>query len=90
MKATALERTLLVRLQNQSRRSHTCARDWDGSTYGYGAGRAHPSVEFVACPHCLAAAGRLCRGAWQQPIFGSHYSRRRAFKDLKKKVLQQS
>jgi hypothetical protein len=50
---------------------------WDGS-FGYGAGRANPSVEYVACPYCKAPIGELCQGD-DGPKLATHLRRREAF-----------
>jgi len=64
-----------------TRRRHFAA-NWDGS-YGYGAGRAHPCVEHVACDYCGARKGKLCIGA-HGVHFDTHVSRRDAFTRLKR------
>lgn len=81
---TELEQTLQARLRTVRAPYHS-ASDWDGQTYGYGAGRAHPSVEFVACPVCQAPAGTLYQGA-HGPKFGTHYKRNHAYRDLKRRL----
>lgn len=82
-----LEQKLRERIEQARRkRPHGSARDWDGSSYGYGRGRAHPSVEFVPCPHCQAPPGQLCRGA-HGPHYGTHFMRGRLFKALQRKVM---
>jgi len=51
---------------------------WTRSTrklYGYGHGRADPSVEHVACPVCGAGVGELCREPGGEPKLGRHYKR---------------
>lgn len=53
------------------------ASEWDGVSYGYGRGRAHPCVS-VACPVCGAVAGALClggKGRQQVPVFSCHSMR---------------
>ena len=52
--------------------------------YGYGAGRAHPSVQWVKCPVCRAPKGHLCIGANGEPHLDRHYKRCDAYQDLKR------
>lgn len=52
--------------------------------YGYGAGRAHPSVQWVQCPFCGAPKGTLCPGSDGEPHLDRHYARADAYRDLKK------
>jgi hypothetical protein len=47
------------------KRSRTPAHSWDGKSYGYGVGLAHPIVETQPCPDCGAQPGELCRGAYR-------------------------
>ena len=57
---------------------------WEASTrklYGYGKGRAHPSVEHVKCPNCGAEPGRLCFNEPKKPKLGHHYSRADLFRE---------
>jgi hypothetical protein len=51
--------------------------------YGYGAGRAHPSVELVTCPHCGAPPDSLCMSASGRLILGRHFARCDAMKEFK-------
>lgn len=80
-----LRRRLLAIMRRPGR--YRSAEDWNGRDFGYGAGRAHPCVEFVGCEHCKARRGELCRGATRFRIFGTHVARTRAFQQLKRKVL---
>lgn len=80
---TELESRLLDRLREKAReekRRHRDAAAWTGE-YGYGAGRAHPSVEFAACEHCGSPAGKLCIGA-RGPHLGHHYVRAKAYREM--------
>lgn len=52
--------------------------------YGTGAGCAHPSVEWVACPLCGAPAGHLCRDDDGNPKLTRHASRCSAFREIKR------
>jgi len=54
--------------------------------YGYGAGRAHPSVEHVACPVCKAPKGSLCTEDNGDPKLSRHYRRCDTYRDLKRKL----
>ena len=54
--------------------------------YGYGAGRADPSVEHVACPVCKAPKGELCREDGGEPKLSRHHRRCAAYRDLKRKL----
>ena len=49
--------------------------------YGYGRGRAHPSIEFVACPVCHVPAGVLCTGSNGEPHLDRHYKRCDRYRD---------
>jgi hypothetical protein len=90
-KATkALEAELLARLQAAPvRRRRSDASSWDGRTYGYGAGRPHPCVEFVGCSYCRARVGELCRGP-HGAKFSTHYPRREDFQAMKRRLLEKS
>lgn len=57
---------------------------WEASeekVYGYGAGRAHPSVQWVPCPVCYAKPGELCHEGGV-PKLGRHYRRCDAFREV--------
>jgi hypothetical protein len=59
---------------------------WEASEeklYGYGAGHAHPSVEWVTCPLCGAAPGRLCHEGGV-PKLSRHYMRCYAFDEVRR------
>lgn len=56
--------------------------------YGYGSGRAHPSVEFVACPVCEAPKGSLCIGSDGTPHLDRHYKRYDAYRELRRKAVR--
>lgn len=86
----AVPRKLLERMRESRRKAkkrHRKASAWTGE-YGYGAGRAHPSVEFVACPHCQSPAGKLCTGP-HGPKLGHHYRRSRQYRELKRRAAEQ-
>ena len=76
----ALAKRLRARERKRGRGYHS-ALHWDGKTYGYGAGRAHPCVEFVRCPHCKQRIGQLCKGS-KGVKFDTHYVRRGAYQRL--------
>jgi len=83
------EKKLLDRVRAhelEKRKRHASAALWEGE-YGYGAGRAHPSVEFATCPSCGSVPGRLCIGP-RGPIFSIHSVRGRAFAEMKKAVYE--
>lgn len=56
---------------------------WDGS-FGNGAGRTNPSVEYVACPYCKARVGKLCIGDYG-PKLSTHLHRRKAFQAFRRR-----
>ena len=80
-----LERRLLEKVRESNarrqRRGRSSALDWDGVTYGYGAGRAAPCVEFATCPYCQQPPGKLCRGAYGV-IWGCHFTRKHEYRRL--------
>ena len=85
VKATKVPKKLLDRMRTErqrARRSHISASDWHGE-YGYGAGRAHPCVEFATCPHCHQPAGKLCIGA-RGPHLGCHFARANVYREMKR------
>lgn len=55
----------------------SAGKHWDGS-FGYGAQRANPCVEYVDCPTCKASMGQLCSGP-NGPKLATHVQRRQAF-----------
>lgn len=74
----------LQRDRERQRQRRSLASLWEGQ-YGHGAGKAHPSVEFVSCPHCQSPPAVLCTGP-RGAVFGAHYLRKYAYRDLKAKV----
>ena len=51
--------------------------------------RTHPCVLYIACPHCKAQEGELCKGK-RYPVSETHHSRRRAFTQAKRHYLPPS
>lgn len=68
------------------RKKYLDAAVWEGE-YGYGAGRAHPCVEFATCPHCGSPPGRLCIGD-RGPKFGIHYRRSHVLRAMKRAAME--
>ena len=88
--ASPVPKALLDRMRRQravERRRYVRASDWQGE-YGYGAGRAHPSVEFATCPHCAQPPGRLCLGARGSHL-GVHFLRSRVYREMKRVAREQ-
>ena len=81
---TPLERKLLGRLQAAERKRHKRSCCWNGQ-YGTGAGMAHRSVEFAACPVCKSGVGQLCVGPNGFKL-ATHYKRMDAYRQLAAKV----
>jgi hypothetical protein len=77
---SSLVRKLLGRLQAARRARRQRTTTWSGE-YGTGAGRAHHSVEFAACPACKSAVGKLCVGP-NGPKLATHYQRRAVYRRL--------
>ena len=50
---------------------------WDGKSYGFGSGMAHPAVRVTRCAQCDAKPGKLCSDS-HGPKFSTHYLRRQA------------
>lgn len=66
---------------------HRHAARWDGE-YGYGAGRAHPSVEFATCPVCGSKPGFLCLSS-RGPGLSRHYERANAYREMLREARRQ-
>ena len=89
MERVKIPKKLLERMRRERRQEivrHVSASQWQGE-YGYGAGRAHPSVEFARCPQCGQPPGKLCLGV-RGPHLGVHFRRCNAYRDLKRAVRQ--
>lgn len=61
----------------------SAGKHWNGE-YGYGAGRANPSVQFVTCPVCKAQPGHLCKGK-NGVMLDRHYMRCVAYAEWRAK-----
>lgn len=81
-----LLRRMTVELEKR-RRKYEKASEWTGE-YGYGKGKAHPSVEFATCPCCHSPPKHLCIGD-RGPKFSIHFRRGREYARMKRLAAEQ-